>query len=314
MRNQLLIAAIAASICLLLWQAYDRKSAVAANGGLSIAQMSAKRATRDDLITPSPSHAEPRIVNQSLTVPKYNAPASELKQAMTSFEHSKDVYLFYKTASSSSVPGEVAQAAYAAAECHGIQKRTTDLGTIAGSTMTEAGGAISQERRNAISEVIRRCEGFGRLSVAQRKEAIRSAEARAQELGALELKYKEMDFTKLTKEDFNSLLQSASGASFEITLLSLSTVLRSNLVSLPKGNDIADTAAFLAICDLSKSCEKDSLRTLMGCALGGTCDQSLGGSWEQDFSAEERSKIEDIRGKVVDQVKHRIPVSIGFSN
>lgn len=220
------------------------------------------------------------------------------------YETTRDLYDFFVQAIASGSRSKTMQAVRVAQECHGFLNSFDRLGVIAGGGTTDPpSDAAQQPQRDAINELVRRCSGFNRMSPIQRRGAISDALSKAEALGAVETQFLSKSSAGLTQSDFETMLQTVSGANFEILLLPLGNLLARNTGDYGNNRDAASMAAYLALCDLSGACGVGSLRALISCAWGGTCNTALDEGWEQGYSEEKQAIIRTLRIKVVNAVR-----------
>jgi hypothetical protein len=111
----------------------------------------------------------------------------------------------------------------------------------------------------------------------------------------------------MVASDVIEMLSHPSGSNFDALITPTSNIVSHRLLTSGMDTRRAETlggiAAFLSLCDLSNTCHPDSLRSLVGCAMGGSCGQNLTDGWDTSLSAEDRAIVEDGRAWFVGSVR-----------
>jgi hypothetical protein len=223
------------------------------------------------------------------------------------FDRRADLSTLYDEGMASDRSAVVVQAMRAMKECDGfLGFYNAHHGVIAaGGNVSASTPAATQPRRDAILEVVRRCGSYTRMSPTDRRQAIAALSERARQLGSPELKVREA----VTTSDITSMLQDISGSNFDVLLTPLSFVAArwaaEEGVTTHRAQDIGGMSTFLALCDLTETCRVDSLRTLMGCVMGGNCERDLDAGWEVDFTPADQALIEVHRKRLVHAIRQQ---------
>lgn len=236
----------------------------------------------------------------------------------TRIDHSAALFDIYERGSSTTDPSVAVQAERAAIECDGLLAwHAAFYGVLAGGGVTDPPQPeVSQARRAAIGEMLRRCSGFERLAPGERRAAISRLDARARELGAPEKKLQQHGVQALAAAEAAQIIESTSAANFE-SALQVVAALAENL-ALRAGLDastaqrISGDSAFLALCDISHACAPDSLRSLVECVTGGRCATDGRDGWQDGHDATEQALITQYRAHLVETIRARDWAALGL--
>jgi len=267
----------------------------------------------------SPSTAAAVVAQPVKVQPSLATSPNEQRLALpASFQLAGDFHAFAIEALKSDDGGVVFEGFQALRECEGMQQFADNLRIVAdgGSARGMVHGDVTEERRKAIRNVLRRCEGFSKIDYRERRAMYTAFQKRGQELGAVEFSVAARPWGQFTRADLIGLLASTSPAARHLALLALAEKAGGARPEDPEAAKAFDTTLglgfLLAGCDLGGHCGPDSYQSLMTCAQSGICGKSFLEDWEKDHGKAQIAKVDALRRQITDAVGSRNYSALGL--
>lgn len=228
-----------------------------------------------------------------------------------SFQLAGDFHAFAAEALNSNDGGLLYEGFQALRECEGLLWNANDLRIIAdgGTARGVVHGKATEERRKAIRDVLRRCDGFSRVDYRERRAMYAAFEKRGKELGAVEFVMHARAEDWITREELAALLGSTSPAAWHLALRPLVNSANAARPENPEAAKEFDTnlgmGYLLAACDLGGHCGSDSYQGNVACAYYGRCAKSFMEGWEKEFGEARIAQVNAFRRQILDAVRTR---------
>lgn len=224
----------------------------------------------------------------------------------------RDLFALYLSARHLPDASLAYEAAVALRECAGLHGMRNDIqvAMAGGGGLGSLAGPMPPERADAAAEVLRRCQGFGRMSDAELRAERRAVLERAASLGSIEAQREllpaEQKESLLKRSELRSILADPSPASIDVAARTLAVALNSKLPDTMNDEaraGVAGTAALLALCDITNACLRDSWGSLISCTFGSRCGKSKMEGWESALDTESQQLVNDLRAKTISAVR-----------
>lgn len=225
-----------------------------------------------------------------------------------SFQSALDLYAFSVAALKSNDPGVIYEGYRALRECEGLSWMANDLRIAAdgGKLPQTMSGEFTEERRLAILDVLRRCEGFSKIDYRDREKLGQEFLIRGRDLNSVEFVLGLRERTP-TAEEFAQLLSSSSPNAVRSALLSLPQSIEDQKGMKPekvkRREVILGLGALLASCDLGLDCSASAFPQQYLCVVVGECGKTQFENWESEFTKAEVEAVDAQRQRIVQAVK-----------
>lgn len=236
----------------------------------------------------------------------------------TSFQLAGDFYVFSTEALKSSDSGVVFEGFQALRECEGVLRDANDLRIVAdgGAARGVVHGEATEERRKAIRDLLRRCDGFSRMDYRERRATYAAFQKRGQELGAVEFIVSARTADQITREELTTLLESTSPAAWHLVLRPLVNSANATRPENPEAAERFDTSRglgfMLAACERGSHCGPDSYQGTLSCAYYGICGKSFLEGWQKEYSETQIATVDAFRAQILDAVRTRDYSKLGL--
>lgn len=232
-----------------------------------------------------------------------NANAAVARGKMLGFEGERNLFEFYTRNKDASDPTAVYQAYRAISTCQSLQANASNLRN---SLNADIQPPLTQERRAATEDILRRCQGFDRFSEREWNDTVNTLREKTQKLGSVEAKLDSGTADMAIDPDtMIALLQANSSTAYERATPIFSSMLKNSLKISPDTSDAqhVDFAVYLASCDLGRDCSEGAWSVIQQCAFDNYCQKPLSSTWQENLQQHDVKHVLELKEKVLQMIK-----------
>ncbi|WP_338844553.1 hypothetical protein V8J88_13000 [Massilia sp. W12] len=241
---------------------------------------------------------------QAGAAPIASGAAPSLPLRMYSFAREGNLKQYADSLKQSQQAAQAYQGLRAIQACLALRAHTENMRIV----LEQADGTpgMNRERRAAIEEVQRRCQGFANTPD---QDMLKQQEAQmelARRLGSVEAKLDQAGGdAQIDRDTMLALLQSHADSAWERASPAFAASLKNALKISPDTieSQEVDTAVMLAGCELGKDCSEQSWGTVAQCAFDNYCQKPPALNWQDNLSEENKKRILDLKTRITQMVR-----------